>query len=121
MRGLSKLKEPKPCKWEGKLVPLQRTIREYVSADRACSGVTGALDRLSRLEEPPVCKWTERDSVALMRSIREYGSATRTVAECANGLKAAYGSFGDSITIAEQKYDRPPPAMRKFDGMKEVE
>jgi len=35
--------------------------------------------------------------------------------------KAAYGSFGDSITIAEQKYDRPPPAMRKFDGMKEVE
>ena len=90
---LSRLTEPKPCKWEGKLVPLQRTIREYVSADRACSGVTGALDRLSRLEEPPVCKWTERDSVALMRSIREYGSATRTVAECDNGLKEAYGSL----------------------------
>lgn len=32
----------------------------------------------------------------------------------------AYGSISDSITVAEREFKRPPRAMRKFDGRKEV-
>ena len=35
-------------------------------------------------------------------------------------VKSAYGSANDTITIAERDYERPPRAMRKFDGCEEV-
>ena len=34
--------------------------------------------------------------------------------------KVAYGSVDDSIMVAEHKFKRPPKAMRKFDGLREV-
>ena len=34
--------------------------------------------------------------------------------------ESAYGSISDSITVAEREFKRPPRAMRKFDGCKEV-
>ena len=39
----------------------------------------------------------------------------------AKANKSAYGSINDSITVADEAgYKRPPRAMRKFDGIREV-
>ena len=34
--------------------------------------------------------------------------------------KSAYGLIRDSITVAEREFKRPPKAMRRFDGLREV-
>lgn len=90
---LSGLEEPKPCRGEGKFDPLVRSINNYRDILKSESSVDTALRKLARLKEPNPCKWTSRDMLALVRSVREYNSVVNTIADCKDYLDDAYSSL----------------------------
>ena len=93
IRALSELKEPAPCKWEGKLRPLVQSIRNYAEYRDIVDATESVSHRLSKLKEPKPCKWTGRDLSTLVSSIRTYRSATDTIADCKDYLDDAYDSL----------------------------
>ena len=93
IRALSELKEPSPCKWEGKLRPLVQSIRNYAEYRDIVDATESVSYRLSKLKEPKPCKWTGRDLSTLDSSIRTYRSAVDTIADCKDYLDDAYDSL----------------------------
>lgn len=91
--ALSKLKEPKPSKWDGKLRPLIQSIRNYGEFVETLDGTEAVLAKIAKLKEPKPCKWSERDLSGLIRSLRNYHSAVNMVADCTDYLDDAYDSL----------------------------
>lgn len=91
--ALSKFKEPKPSKWDGKLRPLIQSIRNYGEFVETLDGTEAVLAKIAKLKEPKPCKWSERDLSELIRSIRAYNSAVITVSDCRDYLDDAYDSL----------------------------
>lgn len=94
---LSKLKEPKPCKWVGKLLPFKESLEKYVRLSDTDTRVSGALNNLSKLKEPKPCKWTDKELTALIRSIRSYKGLVNTIADCRDYLDDAYDSLKGAV------------------------
>ena len=94
---LSKLKEPKPCKWDGKLLPLKVSVDKYVHLSDIDNKVSQVLSSLSKLKEPKPCKWTEKELTALIRSIRSYKGLVNTIADCRDYLDDAYDSLKGAV------------------------
>lgn len=44
-----------------------------------------------------------------------------TIDVCEDAIVSAYGSVSESVVVGDPEPNRPPRAMRKFDGLKEVE
>ena len=97
LSSLSKLKEPKPCKWVGKLLPFKESLEKYVHLSDTDTRVSGALDNLSKLKEPKPCKWTDKELTALIRSIRSYKGLVNTIADCKDYLDDAYDSLKGAV------------------------
>ena len=91
--ALSKLKGPKPSKWEGKHRPLIQSIRNYGELVETLDGTEAVLAKIAKLKEPKPCKWSERDLSGLIRSLRNYHSAVNMVADCKDYLDDAYDSL----------------------------
>lgn len=43
-----------------------------------------------------------------------------TIDACEDAIVSAYGSVSESVAVGDPEPNRPPRAMRKFDGLKEV-
>ena len=91
--SISKLKEPKPSKWEGKLRPLIQSIRNYGEFLETLDSAESTLAKIAKLKEPKPCEWTDRELSTLIRSLRNYHSAVITVSDCRDYLDDAYASL----------------------------
>lgn len=90
---ISKLKEPKPCKWENVITAFSDSISSYEDYSQEAETLTAALAGIEKLKQPKPCKWTDKDKTALVRSVREYHSVVNTIMDSTDGLDEAYASI----------------------------
>lgn len=93
LNAIDDLQEPQPSKWEGSLRPLVQSIRNYVELSDSLESTNAVLGKIAKLKEPKPCKWSEKDFTALVRSIRNFKSATTTISDCNDYLDDAYSDL----------------------------
>lgn len=93
LSDIGTLREPGQCKHGETLPKLKLLVGDYAIASDDCDAIAGYMKKLSALKAPEPCKWTEKDMSALVRSIREYRSADRTLVDSGEGLEEAYASL----------------------------